>query len=46
MSRMYDRQTPVFSPEGRLYQVDYVIEAIGHAGSAIGILSKDGLFSG
>ncbi|KAH9795453.1 proteasome subunit alpha type-4-A [Citrus sinensis] len=45
MSRRYDRQTTVFSPEGRLYQVDYVIEAIGHAGSAIGILSKDGLFT-
>ncbi|KAG5396961.1 hypothetical protein IGI04_018775, partial [Brassica rapa subsp. trilocularis] len=28
---------------GRLYQVEYAMEAIGNAGSAIGILAKDGV---
>lgn len=43
MSRRYDSRTTTFSPEGRLYQVEYAMEAISHAGSAIGILAKDGV---
>ncbi|KAF3679468.1 Proteasome subunit alpha type-4 [Capsicum annuum] len=43
MSQRYDNCTTIFSPEGRLYQVEYTMEAIGNAGSAIGILSKDGV---
>lgn len=43
MARRYDSRTTIFSPEGRLYQVEYAMEAISNAGAAIGILSKDGV---
>lgn len=41
MSRRYDSRTTTFSPEGRLYQVEYAMEAIAHAGTVLGILAKD-----
>lgn len=28
---------------GRLYQVEYAMEAIGHAGAALGVLATDGV---
>lgn len=33
----------VVSIVGRLYQVEYAMEAISHAGTCLGILAKDGI---
>lgn len=41
--RRYDSRTTTFSPEGRLFQVEYAMEAIGHAGAAVGIMCPDGV---
>ncbi|MCL7022661.1 hypothetical protein MKW94_009423 [Papaver nudicaule] len=43
MSRRYDSRTTIFSPEGRLHQVEYAMKAIVNAGSAVGVLCKDGV---
>lgn len=37
MSRRYDQSTTTFSPEGRLHQVEYAIEAINNAGTCVGL---------
>jgi len=43
MARRYDSRTTIFSPEGRLYQVEYAMEAIGHGGAVIGVLATNGV---
>ncbi|KAK9829292.1 hypothetical protein WJX72_004984 [[Myrmecia] bisecta] len=43
MARRYDSRTTIFSPEGRLYQVEYAMEAISNAGAAIGLRAVDGV---
>uniref|UniRef100_A0A8C5JVW5 Proteasome alpha-type subunits domain-containing protein n=1 Tax=Jaculus jaculus TaxID=51337 RepID=A0A8C5JVW5_JACJA len=40
---MYDSRTTIFSPEGHLFQVEYAMEAIGHASTCLGILANVGV---
>ncbi|CAD6336212.1 unnamed protein product [Miscanthus lutarioriparius] len=43
MRTEYDRGVNTFSPEGRLFQVEYAIEAIKLGSTTIGLKTKDGI---
>ena len=43
MSSKYDSKTSIFTPEGRLLQVENAIKNIGNAGLCISIVTKDGI---
>ena len=42
-SRGYDMTPTMYSPDGRIYQVEYAIETVKRGTLALGLKSKDGI---
>ena len=42
----YDQSTTTFSPDGRVFQVEYASKAVDNSGTAIGIQCRDGVVMG
>lgn len=42
-SRGYDMTPTMYSPDGRIYQVEYAIETVKRGTTAVGVKSKDGV---
>ncbi len=40
---LYDRATTVFSPNGRIYQVEYAREVVKRGSTVVGVTAEDGL---
>ena len=42
-NRGYDMTPTMYSPDGRIYQVEYALETVKRGTIAIGIMAKDGI---
>jgi|LauGreDrversion2_3_1035106.scaffolds.fasta_scaffold95484_1 hypothetical protein len=45
-SRQYDLYTTSYSPDGRVFQVEYAAKAVESSGTAVGVRCKDGVVLG
>ena len=45
-SRGYDLNADTFSPDGRLFQVEYATKAVDNGGTALGLVCTDGVVIG